>query len=248
MAKRWFDILLSLAVLLLASPVMIGAMFLVWAQDGRSPIFRAIRVGRDNRDFTMMKIRSMRVGSHMTGVNSTSAGDRRITRVGHFIRRFKLDELSQFWNVLRGDMSVVGPRPNTRAAGVDLYTPLEMTLLSVRPGITDLASIVFSDEGDILRDADDADDLYNKIIRPWKSRLGLLYIENRSIMLDMKIIRLTALAITSKAAALKGVGKILEDLGAASDLVAVCRRDAPLPQADPPGDTLCARSHVATAL
>src|ERR1700741_5376089 len=103
MAKRLFDILMSLGVLIASSPVMLTALCLVWAQDRHSPIFRARRVGLGNSDFTMMKIRSMRVGSHKTGVNSTSANDNRITSVGRFIRRFKLDELSQFWNVLKGD-------------------------------------------------------------------------------------------------------------------------------------------------
>jgi lipopolysaccharide/colanic/teichoic acid biosynthesis glycosyltransferase len=235
MAKRLFDLLFSLTVLILTAPIMLTALFLVWAQDRHSPIFRARRVGRGDSDFTMMKIRSMRIGSHKTGVNSTSAGDSRITRVGHFIRRFKLDELSQFWNVLKGDMSVVGPRPNTRAHGVDLYTPLEMKLLTVRPGITDLSSIVFSDEGAILEGAADADALYNRIIRPWKSRLGLLYVENMSVGLDLRIVWLTAVAIVSKEKALAGVNRILARLGADPELVETCLRRAPLREASPPG-------------
>ena len=185
MAKRLFDIVFSVLVLLASAPVMLTALFLVWWQDRHSPLYKATRVARGNGDFVMIKIRSMRINADKTGVTSTSATDNRITRVGHFIRRFKLDELSQFWNVLMGDMSVVGPRPNTRAHGVDLYTPAEMHLLSVRPGITDLASIVFSDEGQILAGSDDADGLYNRIIRPWKSRLGLVYIANSSVLLDM---------------------------------------------------------------
>lgn len=235
MAKRLFDILFSVAVLTIASPVMAATLFLVWAQDGCSPIFRARRVGRGNRDFTMMKIRSMRIGAHTAGVNSTAANDARITRVGRFIRRFKLDEISQFWNVLIGDMSVVGPRPNTRAHGVDLYTPLEMALLAVRPGVTDLSSIVFSDEGEILHGAADADVRYNRLIRPWKSRLGLLYVANMSVGLDLKIAWLTAVAIVSRPRALAGVNRILIDLRADPDLVEICLRRAPLRSAPPPG-------------
>lgn len=235
MAKRLFDILLSLAVLLITAPIMLTALFLVWLQDRYSPIFRAQRVGLNNRDFTMMKIRSMRIGSHMMGVNSTSADDNRITPIGRFIRRFKLDELSQFWNVLKGDMSVVGPRPNARIHGVDLFTPLEMKLLSVRPGITDLSSIVFSDEGEILHGAMDADALYNRIIRPWKSRLGLLYVDNMSVDLDLRIAWLTAVAIVSKGRALAGVNGILIGLGADRDLIETCLRRAPLREAPPPG-------------
>ena len=132
-------------------------------------------------------------------------------------------------------MSVVGPRPQVRAQGVDLYTDEEMRLLSVRPGVTDLSSIAFSDEGDILEGAEDADALYNQIIRPWKSRLGLLYIDRRSLWLDLRIIWLTGRAITSKPAAIAGVHKILTELGADSRLIEVCRREGKPPAADPPG-------------
>ena len=101
------------------------------------------------RDFRMVKLRSMVINADASGVNSTSNTDTRITAVGRFIRKFKLDELMQLWNVLIGDMSLVGPRPNVRSE-TDMYTPVERKLLTVRPGITDLASIVFSDEGEIL--------------------------------------------------------------------------------------------------
>ena len=235
MVKRLFDIGFSILVLAASSPVMLTALFLVWRQDKHSPLYKAVRVARNNGDFVMIKIRSMKVNADKTGVTSTSATDSRITKVGHFIRRFKLDELSQFWNVLKGDMSVVGPRPNTRLHGVDDYTPEEMRLLSVRPGITDLSSIVFSDEGAILTGAEDADALYNQIIRPWKSRLGLLYVDKRSLRLDLRIIWLTAVAITSKERALAGVARILDELGADLELKRICRRLEPLPRGIPPG-------------
>ena len=234
MAKRLFDVVFSLAVLIATAPIMLTALFLVWAQDRHSPLYKATRVGRGNRDFVMIKIRSMLVNAEKTGVTSTSLNDRRITRVGHTIRRFKLDELSQFWNVLMGDMSVVGPRPNTRLHGVDEYTPLEMRLLDVRPGITDLSSIVFSDEGAILAGAEDADARYNAVIRPWKSRLGLLYVERSSVALDSRIIWLTAVAIVSKQRALDGVHGILQELHADPALIEICRRTAPLPVGAPP--------------
>lgn len=233
--KRVFDILFSALVLIVTSPTMLFTMFLVWRHDRHSPLYRAPRAGRDNQDFTMIKIRSMRIDADKTGVTSTSASDNRITRIGHFIRKFKLDELSQFWNVLKGDMSVVGPRPNTRAQGVDLYTPLEMQLLSVRPGVTDLSSIVFSDEGDILKNADDPDRLYNRIIRPWKSQLGLLYIGNSSIFMDLRIVYLTVLAMVSKPRALQGVHDILVTWQADQQLIEVCLRRDLLPEAAPPG-------------
>lgn len=235
MAKRLFDVLLSLVVLILVAPVLAVLMALVWAQDGRSPLFLGVRVGRDGRDFRMAKLRSMAAGSEFKGAASTTRSDARITPLGHALRRWKLDELPQFWNVLRGQMSIVGPRPNTRRGGVDLYTAREMRLLSVRPGITDLASILFADEAEILDGAADPDALYDEVIRPWKSRLGLLYIERRTFWIDLRIIALTALGAISHAAALQGVDAILEELGASDELRLVCRRNAPLPRAEPPG-------------
>jgi lipopolysaccharide/colanic/teichoic acid biosynthesis glycosyltransferase len=232
--KRFFDVVLAAAVLLLFSPLLIVVLFLVWRQDGHDPIYRARRVGRGGRDFTMLKIRSMVVNADLSGVNSTAGDDRRITAVGRFIRRWKLDEVSQFVNVLRGDMSVVGPRPNTRAWGTDLYTTEEQGLLTMKPGITDLSSIVFSDEGAILHGAEHADVLYNQVIRPWKSRLGLLYRAHASVALDAEIVVLTAVAIVNKRAALNGVARILRRLGAPGDLRAVCQRTVLVPPAGPP--------------
>jgi lipopolysaccharide/colanic/teichoic acid biosynthesis glycosyltransferase len=234
MTKRLFDIASSLLVLVIASPVIGAALLAVWLEDRRSPFYRAQRVGLNNRNFSMLKIRSMRVGADRSGVTSTSASDSRITRTGHLIRRYKIDELSQFWNVLKGDMSVVGPRPNTRRGGVDNYTQAEMRLLSVKPGITDLASIVFSDEGDILKDASNPDGEYDRLIRPWKSRLGLVYVANQSLRLDLEVIWLTALAILTKRAALDQLERLLERIGADPALRETSRRTAPLQPCAPP--------------
>lgn len=233
--KRVFDLVFSATVVLLASPLLFGSMLAVWLQDRHSPFYRARRVARGGGDFTMLKIRSMVVNADSSGVNSTGAHDNRVTAVGRFIRRYKVDELSQFFNVLRGDMAVVGPRPNTRAWGVDLYTDAEMRLLSVKPGVTDLASIVFSDEGDILAGAAHPDLRYNQVIRPWKSRLGLFYIEHMSLRLDLRICWLTFLAVVSKRRAIAGVVALLERYDAEPALIATCRREAPLEPAPPPG-------------
>jgi lipopolysaccharide/colanic/teichoic acid biosynthesis glycosyltransferase len=233
--KRIVDLLFSVAALIAASPVMLTAIAAVWLYDRQSPFYRATRAGYRNRDFMMLKIRSMRVDADKIGGTSTSGRDPRITPVGHYVRRFKLDELSQFWNVLTGDMSVVGPRPNTRRDGVDLYTEEEMRLLSVKPGVTDISSIVFSDEGNILAGADEPDGHYNRVIRPWKSRLGLLYIDHQSVMLDLRIIWLTGVALVSKPKALQGVTTILEKIGADAGLIEICRRRAALPEGLPPG-------------
>lgn len=232
--KRIFDIIFSLTVLLIMSPILILFMLLIWLQDYSSPFYLAPRVGKNGKMFKMVKLRSMVTGADKSGVDSTSSGDSRITRVGHIIRKYKLDELSQLWNVLIGQMSLVGPRPNV-TNDVNLYTDEEKHLLDIRPGITDLASIVFSDEGDILTGSDDPDLKYNQVIRPWKSRLGLLYVRKCSFIMDLYIIVLTALAILSKKVALTGVQKILQKLDADSQLINIARRDKPLTPYPPPG-------------
>ena len=144
--------------------------------------------------FRMVKLRSMVVGAAKTGVDSTGNDDVRITAVGRLIRKYKIDEVMQLWNVLLGDMSLVGPRPNVKAE-TDLYTKEERVLLSVKPGITDFSSIVFSDEGNILEGQEDPDLAYNQLIRPGKSRLGLFYISKASIALDIRLIWLTAVRL-----------------------------------------------------
>jgi len=235
MIKRLFDVLLSVLVLVAASPVLAAAMLAIWSHDGGPALYRAARVGRGNRDFRMLKLRSMTVGAEHRGAASTGRSDARITPVGRFLRRTKLDELPQFWNVLVGEMSVVGPRPNSRRGGVDRYTPAELRLLSVRPGITDLASIVFADEGEIIDAAADPDALYDALIRPWKSRLGLLYIDRAGFADDCRIVALTALALVARPAALRGVEAVLTRWGAPEPVKSACRRREPLAPAPPPG-------------
>ena len=220
--------------LIVASPILLPVMFLVWWHDKHSPFYIAMRVGRDEKPFKMVKLRSMVINAEETGVDSTAANDQRITPVGQFIRRLKLDELTQLWNVLIGDMSLVGPRPNVKRE-TDLYTMEEKTLLSVKPGITDISSIVFSDEGDILRDQNDPDLAYNQLIRPWKSRLGLIYISNASFALDIELVFLTALSMISRENALLGVQKILKRLNTDDALRKVAARTEPLVPAPPPG-------------
>ena len=232
--KRVFDIVIAILGLVLASPILLPVMFLVWRQDGHSPFYMAPRVAKDGGLFTMVKMRSMVKNADRSGVDSTAAGDMRITPVGHFIRRYKLDELTQLWNVLHGDMSLVGPRPQVKR-DVDLYTLEERGLLHVQPGITDFSSIVFSDEGHILAGKADPDIAYNQLIRPWKSRMGLFYAAHRSLWLDVRLVALTAVAIFSKPRALKGVVAILKRLGAPADMIRVACRDSELVPTPPPG-------------
>jgi len=138
------------------------------------------------------------------------------------------------WNVLKGDMSLVGPRPNVERETAS-YTVVERRLLTVRPGITDFASIVFADEGEILAGRADPDLAYNQLIRPWKSRLGLFYVDHASMLLDLRLIWLTALAVVSRPRALKAVARLLERLGADEELVRIARRLEPLVPYPPPG-------------
>lgn len=232
--KRLFDIIGSSFGLLAASPILLPVMFLVWKQDGHSPFYVAPRMGRSGKPFKMVKLRSMIINADKSGVDSTGSNDERITKVGHFIRRYKLDELTQLWNVLVGDMSLVGPRPNVQRE-TDLYTTLERKLLSVKPGITDFASIVFSDEGEILRDASNPDIAYNQLIRPGKGYLGLFYIDHSSLWLDIRLCFYTVIAILSKEKALKGVCSILKSMDAEESLVLLAKRSEPLKPMLPPG-------------
>ena len=234
--KRLFDFLVSGLLLLLLAPILLPVCLLVYLQDFHSPFYVGVRAGKGNSTFRMVKLRSMRVGADKTGVDSTSADDQRITPIGSFIRAYKLDELMQFWNVFLGDMSLTGPRPNVLRETA-MYTSEEKRLLSVRPGITDLASIVFSDEGDILKGVEDPDLLYNQIIRPWKSRLALFQLDQKSFWLDLCVIWWTALTLVSKRRALEAVQKTLQLHGAPEDLIAVASRRDPLPASPPPGAT-----------
>ncbi|MFZ2486578.1 MAG: sugar transferase [Anaerolineae bacterium] len=234
--KRLFDIVVSLVGLIVSSPILIAAMIAVWLQDFHSPFYIPLRVGKNGKLYKMVKLRSMVIKADSTGVDSTSANDPRITSVGRFVRAYKIDELPELWNVLKGDMSLVGPRPNVKRE-TDLYTAVERGLLSVKPGITDISSIVFSDENDILKDSKDPDIDYNQLIRPWKSRLGLLYVANRSVSLDIKLILLTVQAIISRQRALDGIQDILSNLNADAQLKRVSLRQEPLQPYPPPGAT-----------
>ena len=232
--KRLFDFIMSFLGLLCALPVLLPVMLLVWLQDGRSPFYVAERVGRNGVPFRMVKLRSMVIDADKTGVDSTACNDDRITAVGHFIRRYKLDELTQLWNVFMGDMSLVGPRPNVKRE-TDLYTSEETRLLSVKPGITDFSSIVFSDEGEILKDKEDPDIAYHQLIRPGKSQLGLFYIDNRTFFVDFQLVLLTMIAVISKKNALRCLSSLMETLGAPQSLLMIASRTEPLIPSAPPG-------------
>lgn len=234
--KRLLDISISLLGLILAAPILLPVAFLVWYQDKHSPFYVAERVGTNFQTFKMVKLRSMVKNADSTGVDSTSVNDMRITPIGQIIRKYKLDELTQLWNVLIGDMSLVGPRPNVKRE-TDLYTSEEKKLLLVKPGITDFASIVFSDEGEILADKLDPDLSYNQLIRPGKSHLGLFYISVNKIRVDLLIILITTVAIISRDKALRLNTKLLLSLGASNETAELASRKFPLIPTPPPGSS-----------
>jgi lipopolysaccharide/colanic/teichoic acid biosynthesis glycosyltransferase len=235
--KRIVDICASIVGLTLGSVVLIPAMIAVWLQDRHSPFYIAPRAARGGGTFRMVKLRSMKILADKSGVGSTAGDDPRVTRVGQLIRKLKLDELTQLWNVLRGDMSLVGPRPQI-LPDVARYSDEEKRLLSLRPGITDLASIVFADEGEILRGASDPDLRYNQVIRPWKSRLGLLYVRSKpGVLPDLWLILLTIRSAADRRGALAATSRVVARLGGDETLVQVARRESELRAAPPPGMT-----------
>ncbi len=232
--KRFFDLIFSFLGLIILSPVIIFACFGIYLQDKHSPFYIAKRTGKNNKNFNMIKLRSMIVNAEKTRVDSTSSNDLRITKIGKFIRKLKLDELSQLFNVFIGEMSLVGPRPNVKRE-TDIYTKVEKNLLIVKPGITDFASIIFSDESEILKNVDDPDISYNQLIRPWKSRLGLFYIKKQSIQLDILIIIFTILSFFSRQISLILINKTLKKLNAPKDLCEFSLRQEKLKPIPPPG-------------
>ena len=234
MLKRLFNIFFSFIFIIIFSPIIIIFSFLIWNQDKKSPFYIAERVGKKEKIFKMIKFRSMVINADKSGVDSTSDNDERITPLGQLIRKYKIDELPNFINIFKGDMSFVGPRPNVKRE-TDLYTDEEKVLLTLRPGITDFASIVFSDEGEILKDSVDPDLDYNQLIRPWKSRLGLFYINKRNLLLDIRLILFTAIAILSKKKSLTLVNKLLLKYDCDEKTLLVSKRERPLTPFPPPG-------------
>ncbi len=197
MLKRAFDFTLALFGLIVFSPILLFTS--LWIKiDSPGPVFyRGVRTGRNGKPFKIFKFRSMVVNADKIGGPSTADTDRRITKSGKFIRKFKLDEIPQFMNVLVGDMSFVGPRPEVQKY-TDMYTPEEKPILDLRPGITDWASIWNSDEGAILAGLEDPDKGYEEHIRPGKLKLQLHYRRTHNLLTDIKILLYTARRIFDK--------------------------------------------------
>ena len=185
--KRLFDIVASGCGLIVLSPLLL--IIAIWIKcDSEGPVFyRQVRVGKNNKDFRIYKFRSMRIGADKAGLITVGGRDPRVTRSGYYIRKYKLDELAQLINVFVGDMSLVGPRPEVRKY-VDMYTPEQMHVLDVRPGVTDLASIRYRNENELLEKAEDPDKYYIEVIMQDKLRINLEYVQNHSFWYDIKLI------------------------------------------------------------
>lgn len=192
--KRLLDILSSLLVLILLCPLWLVLALLIVCDSRGGVFYRQIRVGKGNKDFYLYKFRTMRPDADKKSLLTVGERDSRVTRVGCFLRKYKLDEFPQLINVLKGDMSIVGPRPEVRKY-VDMYTPEQMRVLSVRPGLTDLASIQYVHENELLAASDNPEQTYIDVVMPAKLQLNLQYIDNQSFWGDIKLIFKTFAAI-----------------------------------------------------
>ena len=193
-AKRAMDIVVSAAALCVLWPVLALIALAIVVDDPGPVFYRQVRVGRGGRTFRIFKFRTMVVDADRKGLSITVGRDSRITRVGAFLRRTKLDELAQLLNVLCGQMSFVGPRPEVPRY-VELYTPYQRQVLLVRPGITDYASIAYRNENDLLAGADDPERLYIETIMPDKIELNMKYLREISPLTDVRLILRTVLAV-----------------------------------------------------
>ncbi len=192
--KRLFDILFSLLAIVLLSPVfLLISLAVKWDSKG-SVFYLQERIGKDRKAFKIFKFRSMYQDGDHKGLLTVGARDPRVTPMGHFLRKYKLDELPQMFNVFKGDMSFVGPRPEVQKY-VDLYTVEQLAVLSVRPGITDPASIKYRNENELLGKADDPEEYYIRVVMQDKLKCNLEYIENQSFFNDIKIIWSTIRAV-----------------------------------------------------
>jgi lipopolysaccharide/colanic/teichoic acid biosynthesis glycosyltransferase len=229
---------MAAALLLVAvSPLLLAGMLAIWLEDRGPPLYRAHRLGQGGRPFAMLKLRTMVADADLRGGRLVPEGDPRVTRVGGWLRRWKIDELAQFVNVLRGEMALVGPRPDTLCAADD-YAAEDLRLLAVRPGITCFATILFFDEGRALARVADPLAHYHAAIRPLKRGLGIAWLERRSLPGDLAILLLTLTAFAARPLARRGVGAMLRAAGADAELLALCG----------PQDQLASRSGSPAAL
>ena len=193
--KRLFDLTLSLVGLAILLPVLGLVAATVWMTSGRPVFFCQERVGLNGRPFTLVKFRTMAVSDGAEGTSITVRGDPRITPLGRFLRRTKLDEFPQLWNVVRGEMSLVGPRPEVPEI-VEGYSPEMLEIFSVRPGITSIASLLLSDEEGLLALTPDSERAYREVLVPFKVELGMEHVRRNSLSFDISVLSRTAWRLT----------------------------------------------------
>ena len=197
LAKRSFDVVFSILGLLLLAPVfLIIALIIKWNSKG-PVLFIQGRVGKNNKDFNIYKFRTMSVQSENKGLLTLGNHDTRITKIGYFLRRYKIDEFPQLFNILKGDMSFVGPRPELRYY-VNFYTEDDMSIFSVRPGITGLASLKYRNEVELLKAAENPEEFFIKTIIPDKLKYNKEYIKCRNFFFDLKLILITIIKVVTK--------------------------------------------------
>lgn len=189
---RLFEVGVSCLGLLVLSPVLLLLALLVRVGSRGPALFRQIRVGRQGKNFELLKLRSMRLGA--AGPQVTAAGDSRVTGVGRWLRRYKLDELPGLWNVMRGEMALVGPRPEVPAY-VDLENPSWQKVLSVRPGLSDPVTVELRNEEELLAGAEDAESFYRQILQPYKLQAYERYVNERTAWSDLRVLGRTSMAI-----------------------------------------------------
>ena len=197
MLKRILDIIFSISLLIALLPLFLIIIFLINLETTGGTFYTQIRVGKFNANFKIIKFRSMYVGADLKGYLTVGDKDARITKVGYFLRKYKLDELPQLINILKGEMSFVGPRPEVRQF-IDLLDKDQLEMLSVRPGLTDFASLKYVNESEILRESDDPERIYIEDILPEKVRLGIDYIKRSNLYLDIKLVFMTIYQIAIK--------------------------------------------------
>ena len=196
-SKRIFDVIFSILGLILLAPLLL-LIALIIKLDSKGPIFFIQgRVGKNNKDFLIYKFRTMRVLSESKGLLTLGDNDNRITKIGYFLRRYKIDEFPQLINILKGDMSFVGPRPELRYY-VNFYSPDDLQIFAVRPGITGLASLKYRNEVELLKAAENPEAYYINTIIPDKLKYNKMYIKNRNFFFDLKLIGLTIIKVITK--------------------------------------------------
>ena len=187
MLKRIFDIISSLLVIIVILPFLLLFAILIVIDSRGGVFYSQLRVGKNGKEFRLIKFRTMVSNADKNGLLTVGANDSRITGIGKFLRKYKLDEFPQLINVIAGEMSIVGPRPEVKKY-VDMYTEEQKRVLSVLPGLTDLASLEYINENEVLSQTEDAEKMYIEKIIPHKLSLNLKYIENQNFFFDLKII------------------------------------------------------------